>query len=165
MKVKVGSRSATCLVVGRLLPVAVITAGVLFGIGGNAHAQTPSHLQGPNLGTWTAGPIELQLRASGGATPNVYTWTLLSGTLPPGISLRSDVPSFFPADADAGLIGVATTPGTFTFTLRVNSGGQIADRAYTWKITALSIKDQQLPDAFVGKFYSYQFTPIGNQGP
>ena len=96
-------------------------------------AQTLTQNQGPNLGTWVEGFIQLQLAASGGGGNGTYVWSLVPGTgsLPPGISLRTDVPSFFSANANAGLIGIATTPGNYSFTLRVTSGGQTADRAYT----------------------------------
>ena len=130
-------------------------------------AQTLTQNQGPNLGTWVEGFIQLQLAASGGGGNGTYVWSLVPGTgsLPPGISLRTDVPSFFSANANAGLIGIATTPGNYSFTLRVSSGGQTADRAYTWRISGLTTKDNNLPDAFVGRSYSYQLTALGNAGP
>ena len=64
--------------------------------------------------------------------------------------MRTDKPSYFPSSASAGLIGVATTPGIYTFTLRVTSGGFDADQASTLKVTALVNKESQVPDAFVG---------------
>ena len=77
-----------------------------------------------------------------------------------------DLPSSFPLSASAGLIGVATTPGTYNFTLRVTSGGQAADQDCTLKIVLLRVKDSQvLPDAFVGTFYTYTLTELGNAGP
>src|SRR6202022_2743022 len=80
--------------------------------------------------------------------------------------LRTDFPSFFPSNASAGLIGVATTPGTYTFTLRVTSGGATVDQASTLKVTALTVKDPfQLPDAFVGTPFSYTFTVLNNAAP
>ena len=69
---------------------------------------------GPNLGTWTTGEIQLALTATGGN--GSYSWNLVSGTLPAGLALRTDAPAFFPAGTAAGLIGVATTPGTYNFT-------------------------------------------------
>lgn len=128
-------------------------------------AQVLTQNQGPALGTWVFGGIQLSLGASGGGGNGTYVWSVVSGALPPGIALRTDVPSFFPANANAGLIGVATTPGNYAFTLRVTSGGQTNDRAYTWRISGLTTKDSGLPDAFVGRSYSYQFSAIGNAGP
>ena len=125
----------------------------------------PAHLQGPNLGTWIAAVVDVQLRASGGNGPGTYVWSLLAGALPPGVSLRTDVPSHYPSNANAGLLGIATTPGNYAFTLRVTSAGQSTDRAYTIKITGLNIKDPSLPDGFIGHAYWYKFTAFDNAGP
>src|SRR4249920_780602 len=107
----------------RLQVIARVALAVLLTMGtaAVASAQTLAQNQGPNLGTWIEGFIQLQLAASGGGGNGTYVWSLVPGTgsLPPGISLRTDVPSFFPANANAGLIGIATTPGNYSFTLRV----------------------------------------------
>src|SRR6185503_6624856 len=42
--------------------------------------------QGPNLGTWSIGEIDIPLNATGGA--GGYTWSVI-GSLPPGISSRT----------------------------------------------------------------------------
>ena len=47
--------------------------------------------------------------ASGGVQP--YTWSIISGQLPPGLKLAASPP--------AGLSGTPTTAGTFTFTVAV----------------------------------------------
>ena len=47
--------------------------------------------------------------ASGGVQP--YTWSIPSGQIPPGLKLAASPP--------AGLSGTPTTPGTFTFTVRM----------------------------------------------
>lgn len=118
---------------------------------------------GPNLGTWRVGEVQLALTATGGN--GTYSWALVSGTLPTGLALRTDVPSFFPAGTAAGLIGVATTPGTYSFTLAVTSGGSPVPQAFTMKITGFEVKDTyNLPDAFVGSAYSYTITPLNNAG-
>jgi len=117
---------------------------------------------GPNLGTWPIGEIQDALTASGGN--GTYSWTITSGSLPTGLALRTDVPSFFPAGASAGLIGIATTPGTYSFTISVTSGGSPVSQACTMKITALTLKDGGIPDAFVGSTYSYTMTPLNNAG-
>jgi large repetitive protein len=54
----------------------------------------------------TGVPYSVPLTASGGTPP--YTWQLLSGTLPPGVTLSG-----------ATLTGTPTATGTYTFTLRV----------------------------------------------
>ena len=62
----------------------------------------------------------------GGGVPP-YRWSLVTGTLPPGLNLQ----------ASPGRVrGTPTTLGTFTFTLRVDdSGGQFATRQFTITIT------------------------------
>ena len=127
----------------------------------------PAQLQGPNFGTASIGAIEIALRASGGT--GVYVWSIVAGALPPGISLRTDNPPSFPAGASAGLVGVATTPGTYDFTLRVTSGTVAADRACTLKVTGLTVKDgnhgNYLPEAFVGSAYAHTLTALNAAGP
>lgn len=64
------------------------------------------------------------LVASGGQTP--YTWTVLDGTLPPGLRLSTG----------GVLSGKPTTRGTFTFTVKVTDvAGRWATRNYTVSIT------------------------------
>jgi hypothetical protein len=55
-------------------------------------------------------PYSANVTATGGT--GSYTWTLASGSLPPGLSLTSGTPS-------ARISGTPTKKGTFTFTLRV----------------------------------------------
>src|SRR5262249_10311489 len=64
---------------------------------------------GPDLGTYSMGPQEIQLFASGGT--GTYTWSIAGGAPPPGLAIRSDKPTWFSPSASAGLSGVATTPG------------------------------------------------------
>ena len=120
--------------------------------------------QGPNLGTYSVGWQEIPLIATGATGP--YTWSVVSGSLPPGLSLRTDGPSWFPPTANAGIIGIATTPGTYNFTLHVVSTDlQTADQAATIKISPLISADTfTLPDAFVGASYSYQMIAQTNGG-
>src|SRR5215213_3292109 len=75
-----------------------------------------------NLGTWSVGVVDAgRLSATGGST-TTYTWTIVAGSLPPGLSLRTDLPSYITdPTVTAGIIGVATTPGTYPFTLRVTN--------------------------------------------
>ena len=77
-----------------------------------------------SLPSGTAGTAYSQtLAASGGTTP--YTWSLQSGSLPPGLSL----------DTTSGAItGTPTTPGTYNFT------AQVTDANNTTATHALSIQ-------------------------
>ena len=124
----------------------------------------PSMNFGGNLGTYSKEPITYQLSASGG--DGTYAWSLVNGALPPGILLRTDVPSWFSSNSSAGLLGVSTTPGTYSFTLAVTSAGKTAYQYCTMKITALAVKrsGSPLPNAFLGTPYSYAFSTLNAAG-
>jgi hypothetical protein len=134
-----------------------IAPTLMFGGGGATLAIS----NGPDFGTFSIGQLEIPLIATGGT--GTYVWST-SGTLPPGMALRTDVASWFPSNASAGLIGVATTPGNYSFVLHVQSGAETADLVVTrLRITSLRVKDSyRLPDAFVGVFYTYTLTALGN---
>ncbi len=83
--------------------------------------QTPSVLA-PATDTI---PYAVLMLASGGVIP--YTWTQVSGTLPPGIALNGPY-----------LSGTPTTPGTYNFRLRVTStDAQVAERDFTFEVQAI----------------------------
>jgi hypothetical protein len=109
-----------------------------------------------NAGSFSVGEVWIQLNGP-------YTWGVDAGsTLPPGLSLRTDVPPWFAADAHAGVIGVATTPGTYFFTL-TRSG--TTPLSYQMKVTPFDVKDAwTIADAHVGVAYSYQLTALNNAG-
>jgi hypothetical protein len=72
-------------------------------------------------------PYSRLLLASGGVYP--YTWTQVSGTLPPGINLVNN-----------RLEGTSTTPGSYAFRLRVTSTDlQVAERDFTLVVQAVII--------------------------
>src|SRR5436190_1767214 len=130
--------------------------------GGAATAAPVTHTSGPNLGILSVGEVETPLTATGGDGQN-YLWTLAPGSLPlpPGLAIRTDTLSWF--GSNAGLIGVATVPGEYRFTLRASSGADFADREYTLIVSSLVVKDQwQVFDAFVGVPYAYRFTTQRN---
>ncbi|HUB79804.1 MAG TPA: putative Ig domain-containing protein [Bryobacteraceae bacterium] len=113
-----------------------------------------------NLGTYSLGEVQLGLQASGGN--GSYSWTLESGSLPPGLTIRGDLPFYAVPFAPVGLIGVATTAGTYNFTLAVTSGSASTTASFSMKITGLTLKDgPTLRDAFAGVAYysrGYQLT-------
>ena len=137
-------------------PVLLCTLAVC----GPAWAQ-PTINVGPGLGTFPLGSIEYPLSASGGN--GTYTWSKTAGSLPPGLSLRTDIPSNW-TGVSAGIMGVATTPGDYSFTLQVTSGGQSSTQACTMRISGLNVKDGNLPDAFAGVPFSYTLTALGGAG-
>src|SRR6185503_15013438 len=106
-----------------------------------------------NLGTYSIGDVWAQLVGTG-------VWAVQPGsTLPPGLSLRTDVPPFFNANAHAGIIGIATTPGDYLFTLTRDG----VPAQYRMVISGLVVKTNwRLPDAFANTFYSYQFQAFEN---
>jgi hypothetical protein len=139
----------------------VAVAVLFFALLGTASAQ-PVITSGPNYCCWSTGIIYQALTATGGS--GTYAWALVGGALPPGISIRTDVPSYFPGGASAGLIGVATTVGTYNFTLQVTSGGQSVTQSASMHVSALILKDlSQFPDGFANvAFAPYQLTALNN---
>jgi hypothetical protein len=98
------------------------------------------------------------VEAAGG--DGVYTWTRVSGNLPPGVTLTTD---------EAGraiLSGSVLAAGSFTFTLQVTSGdGQTASRTLTIEVTpALTITTTSLPNANIESTYSAAIQAAGGDG-
>lgn len=113
------------------------------------------------------GVVEFPLQATGGSGTG-HTWSLTGGSLPPGLALRTDVPSGW--NATAGIIGVATTPGTYAFTLHVEESlNNIAPKLITVKIQNIvmtsPVGSAELSDGTVGVPYSQRVTAIGGAGP
>ncbi|MEI6210305.1 MAG: Ig domain-containing protein, partial [bacterium] len=95
------------------------------------------------------------LSVNGDAAP--YTWSVVAGALPPGISLSS-----------AGVVsGTPTTGSTASFTVRVVGAlGGIATKAFALTITDMSISTSSpLPGALQGSAYSTTLVAIGGTAP
>ena len=101
-------------------------------------------------------PYTQGLSATGGVSP--YTWNLIGGSLPPGLSLNS-----------AGQIsGTPTTAGGFNFTVRAAdaSGGEGARQlGITIGASALSLSTPALAPAVVGAAYSQALSATGGTPP
>jgi hypothetical protein len=100
------------------------------------------------------------LSASGGFGDR--TWTVIAGTLPPGLGVASDESLY-----GARVEGTPTAGGTFTFTLQASDGRVQDTQEYEVVITGnpLSIVTSSLPDADVGAPYSVFLVREGGAGP
>jgi hypothetical protein len=99
-------------------------------------------------------PYNTPLQASGGASP--YTWSLSSGSLPPGLILA----------ADGLLAGTATRPGPYTFAVTVaDSSGQQASATFTCSIATIAITTSTLPTGTAGTSYIATTDAIGGLPP
>jgi hypothetical protein len=100
---------------------------------------------------------------SGGAAP--YTWSVASGSLPPGLALTSPYASS--GDNDSQLSGTPTTAGTFTFTMRVSDyDGQQATQQFSLTVDpALQITPTTLAAGTVGVPYSRDLPAQGGAPP
>jgi hypothetical protein len=99
------------------------------------------------------------ITASGGTAP--YTFTVISGALPPGLTLSSG----------GALSGTPTTVGSFSFTVRAtDSAGCLGDQPYTIVINAaacptITLSPSTLPAATAGVAYSQTITASGGTAP
>ncbi len=102
-------------------------------------------------------PVNFQLAATGGTTP--YTWSVMSGVLPAGLSLNPDT----------GIIsGVPVMPGGFGFTVQVadaQSSTAQKSLAMTVMPSPLSVENGTSLDARMGEPFNYQPTAIGGNAP
>jgi len=115
---------------------------------------TTTALPGGTLGV----AYSVALQATGGVTP--YSWSLATGSLPPGISLSA-----------AGVLnGTPTTTGTSNLSIRVTGGdGLSSTQAFTLVVSGTpqppTITTSSLPAATVGEPYSFTFQAAGGTPP
>lgn len=99
---------------------------------------------------------------------STYTWSLQSGSLPPGTSL-----SLGETDLDITLTGTPTTLGTFNFVVRITNdiSGAFDDQAFSVVIDSVpgspSIYTSALANGIDGKYYSSPVEAVagGDPGP
>jgi hypothetical protein len=123
----------------------VINAGVSI----TSTAQPPTAIVGT--------PFQFALTAAGGTQP--YTWSILTGSLPPGLTLNP---------ANGTIAGTPTTAGTFGVTIEVKDApGQTARAPFTFEVvTGLSITNPAaLPTATARVAYTTVFQAAGGTGP
>jgi large repetitive protein len=99
---------------------------------------------------------------SGGAAP--YTWSVASGSLPPGLALTNP---YGPSDNNSELSGTPTTAGTYTFTMRVTDfDGQQATQQFSLTVDQpLQITPATMPAGTVGVAYSHDLPAQGGAPP
>jgi hypothetical protein len=102
--------------------------------------------------------------SGGGAAP--YTWALTAGQLPPGLTLQTDS-CCGPRYANNELAGTPTTPGTYTFTMRVSDyNGQQATQQFSLTIyPPLQVSSTPLATGTVGVAYSRDLVAQGGAPP
>jgi hypothetical protein len=101
-----------------------------------------------------------EFTASGGTAP--YNIHLVSGTLPPGLTLAST------GDAIAGLSGTPTTDGSFAFTVgAMDANGYTVTVDYDVAIAApgIVVAPATLPGGVLGSTYSVAITVSGGTAP
>jgi hypothetical protein len=101
-------------------------------------------------------PMQRQLTARGSAPP--FTWDVVSGELPPGVTV----------DAATGLLaGTPTSAGSFPATLgATDADGNTGSVTHTFLVVEpLTILTTSLPDAVAGTPYSTTLQLSGGQAP
>ena len=83
----------------------------------------------------------------------MYTWSLVNGALPPGLSFCTAFGECTPGQ----IFGSPTAAGTFTFTVRAQDGNAFATKQLSIGIMQIST-GSQLPSGNICTVYSQQFT-------
>ncbi len=109
------------------------------------------------------GQNTIQLFTTGGTAP--YHYTLTPGaTEVPGMRVQDGqpLPTFFSTTITGGLIGVITTPGTYTTSIRVtDAAARVFDRAITVNVSPLHLLWVTPTKATLGVPYSFTLSPFG----
>lgn len=148
----------------RSLLAAAVLPAILAACAGNSGPAIQAAIQplvfsAPTVPDATVGTTySLSLNASGGTAP--YTWTLINGSLPAGISITA-----------AGVVsGAPTTTGSSSFTVQVQDSSATPQRASasaTMKVLppAIAITTTTFADGTVGAAYSGSLSASGGTAP
>lgn len=92
------------------------------------------------------------------STLNVTTWSIVSGSLPPGITTTE-------GEKELVLSGVANTAGSYTFAIQaLNTGGTFVIKTYTINVLGIS-NSSTLPDGTLGNAYNVNLNGVGGTAP
>ncbi len=98
------------------------------------------------------------LTESGGTGP--FTWGVVSGQIPPGLSLNS---------SGGEITGTPTSPGTFNFTVQLSDSAQLTSKQALSIVIkpapALAITTTSLPNGALSTTYSVQLNATGGVPP
>jgi hypothetical protein len=120
-------------------------------IGAGLVITTPSPLPSGSTGV----PYSVTLLAAGGSPP--VRWSVTSGALPPGLGLGST----------GAIFGTPTSPGTFTFSVKVSDSTSLAaSQQYSLTISSgLVVSTQQLANGSVNGSYLQTLVAAGGTAP
>ena len=100
------------------------------------------------------GEYSSQIVATGGQAP--YSFFLIEGELPPGITLNENT---------GEITGTALDFGSWTFTVRiVDSLVETLDQEFTVSVLVIATGANELPAFVAGVPYSYQLEAVGGSG-
>ena len=117
-----------------------------------------------NFTNFSVGVFTQQLQATGGTPPYHYSITPAAPTIP-GMRVQdgAPLPTSFPASVTGGLVGVLTSSGPFSTSVRVtDSLGATFDKPVNISVSPVQILSQSpLPRPTLGQPYSFTLTAYG----
>lgn len=96
---------------------------------------------------------------TGEGLEDVNSWTLVGGSLPPGLTFHGGEIE----GGEAFIDGTPTTIGVYTFTVQVDSANGVTDKTMTITVGGITT-DSSLPDATTGSPYSQTLAASGMIG-
>lgn len=114
-------------------------------------------INGPvSLGGVKDAPFSYQMNATGGVPP--YTWSVIAGALPPGLTLTP---------ATGLLAGTPASAGSFTITVQAaDAMSRVAQKAMTINVIApLDLLTSSLPSVVKASAYAQQLVATGGKPP